>query len=117
MTIIVEPNYWSLLGVSPECDSSELKSVQGITVYGDHSVSEGSGVVSFLHDTIHAEDLARFMDAGGFAMRTGHHCAQPLLDAYGLTSTNRVSFYLYNTKAEATAFVEHLRYIVGKFGG
>ena len=70
--------------------ASELKSVPGITVYGDHSVAEGSGVVSFLHDSVHAEDLARFMDAGGFAMRTGHHCAQPLLDAYGVTSTNRV---------------------------
>ena len=57
--------------------ASELKSLPGITVYGDHSVSEGSGVVSFLHDTVHAEDLARFMDAGGFAMRTGHHCANP----------------------------------------
>tara|TARA_A100001037_G_scaffold97093_1_gene88455 strand:- start:2085 stop:2567 length:483 start_codon:yes stop_codon:yes gene_type:complete len=97
--------------------ANELQSVHGITVYGDHSVAEGSGVVSFLHDTIHAEDLARFMDAGGFAMRTGHHCAQPLLDAYGVTSTNRVSFYLYNTQQEASAFVEHLRYIVDKFGG
>ena len=97
--------------------ANELKSVRGITVYGDHSVAEGSGVVSFLHNTIHAEDLARFMDAGGFAMRTGHHCAQPLLDAYGVSSTNRVSFYLYNTQNEATAFVEHLRYVVDKFGG
>ena len=96
--------------------ASEIKSVPGITVYGDHSVSEGSGVVSFLHDSVHAEDLARFMDAGGFAMRTGHHCAQPLLEAYGVTSTNRVSFYLYNTMEEAEAFVEHLRYIIGKFG-
>ena len=57
------------------------------------------------------------MDAGGFAMRTGHLCAQPLLDAYGVTSTNRVSFYLYNTQQEAAAFVEHLRYVVEKFGG
>ena len=96
--------------------ASELKSVPGITVYGDHSVAEGSGVVSFLHDSVHAEDLARFMDAGGFAMRTGHHCAQPLLEAYGVTSTNRVSFYLYNTNAEAKAFIEHLRYIVERFG-
>jgi len=96
--------------------ASELKSVPGITVYGDHSVSEGSGVVSFLHDVVHAEDLARFMDAGGFAMRTGHHCAQPLLEAYGVTSTNRVSFYLYNTMGEAQAFVEHLRTIIEKFG-
>jgi cysteine desulfurase/selenocysteine lyase len=56
------------------------------------------------------------MDAGGFAMRTGHHCAQPLLEAYGVTSTNRVSFYLYNTMDEAKGFVEHLRAIVEKFG-
>ncbi len=97
--------------------ASELKSIRGVTVYGDHSIPDGSGVVSFLHDTIHAEDLARFMDAGGFAMRTGHHCAQPLLNAYGLTSTNRVSFYLYNTMEEATAFIQHLQYVVGKFGG
>ena len=97
--------------------AEKIKSVQGITVYGDHSVDEGSGVVSFLHDSIHAEDLARFMDAGGFAMRTGHHCAQPLLDAYGVSSTNRVSFYLYNTEDEANAFVDHLRYVVEKFGG
>ena len=96
--------------------ASELQSVPGITVYGDHSVSEGSGVVSFLHNSVHAEDLARFMDAGGFAMRTGHHCAQPLLEAYGVTSTNRVSFYLYNTMEEARGFVEHLRTIVEKFG-
>ena len=96
--------------------ASELKSDPGITVYGDHSIPDGSGVVSFLHESIHAEDLARFMDAGGFAMRTGHHCAQPLLAAYGVSSTNRVSFYLYNTMSEATAFVEHLRYIVEKFG-
>ena len=96
--------------------ASELKSEPSITVYGDHSIPDGSGVVSFLHESIHAEDLARFMDAGGFAMRTGHHCAQPLLAAYGVSSTNRVSFYLYNTMGEATAFVEHLRYIVEKFG-
>ena len=87
-----------------------------MTVYGDHTIPDGSGVVSFLHESIHAEDLARFMDAGGFAMRTGHHCAQPLLEAYGVSSTNRVSFYLYNTMGEAAAFVEHLRYIVEKFG-
>ena len=96
--------------------ASELKSDPSITVYGDHSIPEGSGVVSFLHESIHAEDLARFMDAGGFAMRTGHHCAQPLLAAYGVSSTNRISFYLYNTMGEAAAFVEHLRYIVEKFG-
>jgi cysteine desulfurase/selenocysteine lyase len=96
--------------------ASELESLNGITVYGDFTVNEGGGVVSFLHEKIHAEDLARFMDAGGFAMRTGHHCAQPLLAAYGLTSTNRVSFYLYNTQQEAEAFIAHLRYVIERFG-
>lgn len=96
--------------------ATQLESMPGITVYGDHSASGGSGVVSFLHDNVHAEDLARFMDAGGFAMRTGHHCAQPLLEAYGLTSTNRISFYLYNTREEADAFLAHLAYVIERFG-
>ena len=96
--------------------ASELEKLDGITVYGDFKPSEGGGAVSFLHAALHAEDLARFMDAGGFAMRTGHHCTQPLLAAYGLTSTNRVSFYLYNTPAEAQAFIDHLTYVIERFG-
>ena len=96
--------------------AAAIESLPGITVYGDHQHPEGGGVVSFLHASIHAEDLARFMDAGGFAMRTGHHCAQPLLAAYGVTSTNRVSFYMYNTEAEADAFVAHLAHIIERFG-
>ena len=96
--------------------AESIKSIPGITVYGEHSGAEGSGVVSFLHESVHAEDLARFMDAGGFAMRTGHHCAQPLLDAFGVTSTNRVSFYVYNTMEEAQAFIAHLRHIIERFG-
>jgi cysteine desulfurase/selenocysteine lyase len=96
--------------------SESIRVLPGITVYGEPGSGDGSGVVSFLHDSIHAEDLARFMDAGGFAMRTGHHCAQPLLDAYGVTSTNRVSFYIYNTMGEANAFIAHLQHIIERFG-
>ena len=48
-------------------------------------------------------------------MRTGHHCAQPLMDAPRVPSTNRASFWLYNTMDEAEAFVEHLRYVVDRF--
>ena len=96
--------------------SDSIQILPGITVYGEPGSGDGSGVVSFLHDSIHAEDLARFMDAGGFAMRTGHHCAQPLLDAYGVTSTNRVSFYIYNTMDEANAFIAHLEHIIERFG-
>ncbi len=95
--------------------AEQIRGIDGMTVHGEHDSDAGSGVVSFLHDRLHSEDLARLMDAGGFAMRTGHHCAQPLLRAFGVTSTNRVSFYLYNTHEEAAAFVEHLRDVVTRF--
>ena len=55
------------------------------------------------------------LDEGGFAVRTGHHCAQPLMDALGVPSTNRASFWIYNTMREAEAFIEHLRYVVERF--
>jgi cysteine desulfurase/selenocysteine lyase len=88
--------------------------IPGIKVYGDHTDPTCSGVVSFLHETIHAEDLAHFLDLGGFAVRTGHHCAQPLMRKLGITATNRASFYLYNTKEEADAFIAHLERVVGR---
>ena len=56
------------------------------------------------------------MDAGGFAVRTGHHCAQPLMEAMGVGSTNRASVWIYNTMEEAEAFVSHLESIVSRFG-
>ncbi len=92
----------------------EISQIRGIKVYGDHRDPTCSGVVSFLHETIHAEDLAHFLDLGGFAVRTGHHCAQPLMRKLGVTVTNRVSFYLYNTKNEADAFIAHLRRVVSR---
>ena len=86
----------------------------GFTVYGRHQ-SGDAAVVSFLHPTIHSEDFARFLDAKGFAVRTGHHCAQPLLNRLGITGTIRASFYLYNTQDEAEKFIETVQYIVEKF--
>jgi cysteine desulfurase/selenocysteine lyase len=86
----------------------------GCTVYGRHQ-SGDAAVVSFLHPTIHSEDFARFLDAKGFAVRTGHHCAQPLLNRLGITGTIRASFYLYNTQDEAEKFIETVQYIVEKF--
>ena len=94
--------------------AAELKQIEGITVYGDHEGDLGSGAVSFLHDTLHSEDLAHFLDAGGFAVRTGHHCAQPLMRRLGISATNRASFYLYNTVEEADAFVTHLKGVIDR---
>tara|TARA_B100000575_G_scaffold60933_1_gene46302 strand:- start:7535 stop:8764 length:1230 start_codon:yes stop_codon:yes gene_type:complete len=95
--------------------SSRMREIPGITVFGFPEREEAIGVVSFLHDTIQAQDLGYLLDAGGFAVRTGHHCAQPLMEAMGVGSTNRASVWIYNTMEEAEAFVSHLESIVSRF--
>ena len=86
----------------------------GMDVYGRHGEHDAA-VVSFLHPTINSEDMAHLLDARGFAVRTGHHCAQPLLTRLGISGTVRASFYVYNTREEAESFVDELRIIVEKF--
>ena len=95
--------------------AEKISEIDGITVYGDPTRQDSSGAVSFLHDSIQSQDLSILLDEGGFAVRTGHHCAQPLMDALGVPSTNRASFWIYNTMEEAESFVEHLRYVVERF--
>ncbi len=96
--------------------ATRMREIPGITVFGFPERKEAIGVVSFLHDTIQAQDLGYLLDAGGFAVRTGHHCAQPLMEAMGVGSTNRASVWIYNTMEEAEAFVSHLESIVSRFG-
>ena len=88
----------------------------GCTVYGRHDDLD-SAVVSFLHPALHAADMAHLLDAQGYAVRTGHHCAQPLLHRLGISSTVRASFYLYNTMEEAEGFVKALEHVLDRFGG
>ena len=84
------------------------------TVYGRHD-DHDAAVVSFLHPTMNSEDLAHLLDARGFAVRTGHHCAQPLLDRLEITGTLRVSLYFYNTHEEVELFVEYFSEILERF--
>jgi cysteine desulfurase/selenocysteine lyase len=93
--------------------ADELRSL-GMDVYGRHGEHDAA-VVSFLHPTINSEDMAHLLDARGFAVRTGHHCAQPLLTRLGISGTVRASFYVYNTREEAESFVDELKVIVEKF--
>ena len=86
----------------------------GMTVYGRHDDNDAA-VVSFLHPTMNSEDLAHLLDARGFAVRTGHHCAQPLLDRLEITGTVRVSLYFYNTHEEVVSFVDNLKEILERF--
>jgi len=93
--------------------ASKLRAM-GMTVYGRHD-DHDAAVVSFLHPTMNSEDLAHLLDARGFAVRTGHHCAQPLLDRLEITGTLRVSLYFYNTHEEVESFVEYFSEILERF--
>ena len=93
-----------------------MSQIDGITVYSDPTRPESSGTISFLHERIDSDDLAMLLDEGGFALRTGQHCAQPLMDALGVASTNRISLWLYNTEEEVKSFLSHLRMICERFG-
>lgn len=93
--------------------ADELRAM-GMTVYGRHG-EDDAAVVSFLHPTINSEDMAHLLDARGYAVRTGHHCAQPLLNRLGISGTVRASFYVYNTREEAEGLVRELKEIVEKF--
>ena len=95
--------------------ASQMREIPGIRIYGDPGRDDSSGAVSFLHESIQSQDLALLLDEGGFAVRTGHHCAQPLMDALGVPSTNRASFWIYNTMEEAESFVQYLREVVDRF--
>ena len=74
-----------------------------------------SAVVSFLVGSIHPYDIGMLLDKLGIAVRTGHHCAQPLMDEIGIPGTVRVSFAFYNTKEEIDVFIEALKRVVGMF--
>ncbi|MGO8758120.1 MAG: SufS family cysteine desulfurase [Terracidiphilus sp.] len=70
---------------------------------------ERAGVLSFLVDRVHPHDLGTILDRDGIAIRTGHHCAQPVMDRFGIPATARASFAVYNTKQEIDALVAGIR--------
>ena len=81
--------------------------VPGLRIIG--TAAEKSGVISFVMEGIHPHDIGTILDREGIAIRTGHHCAQPLMDRYGLAATARASLGLYNTKHEINALVAGLQ--------
>ena len=83
----------------------QMGSVPGITVYGPKDASLRGGVVSFNLGDIHPHDLASILDEEGVAIRSGMHCAQPLLESMGLSATSRASFYVYNSYDDVDALM------------
>lgn len=84
--------------------TAALKEINGIKLYG--TAPQKAAVVSFRIEGIHHYDLGTLLDQMGVAVRTGHHCCQPLMARYGITGTVRASFAAYNTEQEVDAFIE-----------
>jgi cysteine desulfurase/selenocysteine lyase len=80
-----------------------LESVPGLRLFGE--AKDKAAVLSFLIDGIHAHDLATLLDHEGVAVRSGHHCAHPLMQFYGVPATARASLAFYNTREEVDAFI------------
>ena len=85
-----------------------MKEVEGLDIYGPMDVNHRVGVVSFNLGDIHPHDLASILDEEGIAIRSGHHCAQPLMEFLKLPATSRASFYIYNTEEEVDVLIEAL---------
>jgi cysteine desulfurase/selenocysteine lyase len=84
--------------------SEAVSAIPGIRLIG--TAREKAGVLSFLLDGIHPHDIGTILDHEGIAIRTGHHCAQPVMQRFGIAATARASFALYNTRQEVDALVE-----------
>ncbi|MFN2234820.1 MAG: cysteine desulfurase [Anaerolineales bacterium] len=91
-----------------------LEEIPGVKVFGPESSYRG-GVVAFLLDDLHAHDISQVLDMSGIAVRAGHHCAQPLHDKFGITSTVRASFYLYNSMEEVDLLVDGIYKVKSMF--
>jgi cysteine desulfurase/selenocysteine lyase len=100
-----------LLGYAVE----RLGSLPDMRVYGPESPDERSGILSFTFGDAHPHDIATILDSEGVAVRAGHHCAQLVMRRYGVSSTARASFYLYNTRDDVDRLMAGLELVQGIF--
>jgi cysteine desulfurase/selenocysteine lyase len=97
-----------------EYATKRIAEVPGLRIIG--TAKEKTSVLSFVLENIHPHDIGTFLDFEGVAIRTGHHCTQPLMQRYNIPATSRASFGMYNTKEEVDVLVTGLKKIVEVFG-
>ncbi len=90
-----------------------ISSLPGVRIIG--TAGEKAGVISFTLEGVHPHDIGTILDQEGIAIRTGHHCAQPVMDFFGVPATARASFGLYNTREDAAALVAGIRKVIEVF--
>jgi len=86
-----------------EYATGQIAEVPGLKIIGN--AKEKTSVLSFVLDNIHPHDIGTFLDFEGVAIRTGHHCTQPLMQRFKIPATSRASFAMYNTKEEVDVLV------------
>jgi len=94
--------------------TERMSALPGLRIVG--TARKKAGAISFMLDEIHPNDIGTLLDHFGIAIRTGHHCAMPAVKYFGLPATARVSFGIYNTRAEVDCLVDALERIKGMFG-
>lgn len=87
--------------------STRIKEIEGVKVYGE--AERKSSIISFLIEGHHPYDIGTLLNQQGIAVRTGHHCTQPVMDFFGVPGTIRASFSFYNTKEEVDLFIDALK--------
>ena len=93
-----------------------LNAIDDVRVFGPNDASERSGIVSFLMGDAHPHDISTILDSEGIAIRAGHHCAQLVMQHFGVSATARASFYLYNSREDVDRLAEGLELVQGIFG-
>ncbi len=94
--------------------TERLSAIDGLRMIG--TARDKAAICSFVLGDVHAHDVGTILDQAGIAVRVGQHCAEPLMDRFGVTSTTRASFGLYNTRAEVDALVDGLHLVQELFG-
>ncbi len=107
---IIREHEHSLLEYATE----QIARVPGLRIIG--TAKEKTSVLSFVLENIHPHDIGTFLDFEGVAIRTGHHCTQPLMQRFSIPATSRASFGMYNTKEEIDVLVSGLNKIIEVFG-
>lgn len=95
---------------------AQMVDLPGVRVFGPLDPAARGGVLSFELAGVHPHDVGQVLDSRGVAIRAGHHCAQPVMQRFGVAATARASFYLYNTTAEVDALIDAVREAERFFG-
>jgi len=91
-----------------------IQQIPGVRIIG--TAREKAGVISFVLEGVHAHDVGTILDREGVAVRTGHHCAQPVMDRFGVPATVRASLAFYNTKQEINSLAAGIQRVKAVFG-